>query len=278
MILSNTAEFIPWVIQPKREKNFTERTRLARTAELNASNHEEPVSETDSVDHGEQAHEEAHPTVSQSETPDMSQNQEELSNVEEVIPPELIQKYTTVEFNDHGEAEYLRGYNSCKENEQLEFSGRLEQLDALIATLRNEHVDLNEFYEPMRELIIAAIEAIMQVDLTESKESISRIVATILEEITRESDGSVRVFLNPSDTSLLKDFEPKAESEVKILSDPRLTKGSARAVMGDSIIESLRENRLDQMVNQILGEVKKKSGSSMRNKNVNRKKPSNKKA
>ena len=118
----------------------------------------------------------------------------------------------------------------------------------------------------------------MQVDLTESKESISRIVATILEEITRESDGSVRVFLNPSDTSLLKDFEPKAEGEVKILSDPRLTKGSARAVMGDSIIESLRENRLDQMVNQILGEVKKKSGSSMRNKNVNKKKPANKKA
>ena len=216
--------------------------------------------------------------MSQSEAPDTSQNHEEPSDVEEVIPPELIQKYTTLEFNDHGEAEYLRGYNSCKENEQLEFSGRLEQLDALIATLKDEHADLNEFYEPMRELIIAAIEAIMQVDLMESKESISRIVATILEEITRESDGSVRVFLNPSDTSLLKDFEPNVEGEVKILSDPRLTKGSARAVMGDSIIESLRENRLDQIVNQILGEVKKKSGSLTRNKNVNKKKPANKKA
>ena len=100
MILSNTAEFIPWVIQPKREKNFTERTRLARTAELNASNHEEPVSETDSVDHEEQANEEALLTVSQGEAPDMSLNHEEPSNVEEVIPPELIQKYTTAEFND----------------------------------------------------------------------------------------------------------------------------------------------------------------------------------
>ena len=96
-------------------------------------------------------------------------------------------------------------------------------------------------------------------------------VAKILEEITLESDGSVRLFLNPSDTSLLKDFEPKAESEVKILSDPRLTEGSARAVMGDSIIESLRENRLDQMVNQILGEVKKKSISSPKKKPVKKK-------
>ena len=72
MILSNTAEFIPWVIQPKREKNFTERTRLARTTDLNSSNHEELVSETDSVDHGEQTPEEARPTVSQSEAPETS--------------------------------------------------------------------------------------------------------------------------------------------------------------------------------------------------------------
>ena len=271
MILSNTAEFIPWVIQPSRQKKFTERTALSSVEELNISRDEELMPASDAGESKELMVEKTSESVNQEEVSDTSQIIPEVSELEETIPPELILKYNTEEFNGHGEAEYLRGYNSCKENEQLEFSGRIEQLDNLIATLKNEHVDLNEFYEPMRELIIAAIEAIMQVNLVESKESISRIVASILEEITLESDGSVRVFLNPSDTSLLKDFEPDTEAEVKILSDPRLAKGSARAIMGDSIIESLRENRLDQIVNQILGEVKKKSISSPKKKPVKKK-------
>ena len=62
----------------------------------------------------------------------MSQSDTEIREVEETIAPELVPKYTTAEFQEYGEAEYLRGYNSCKENEQLEFSGRLEQLDNLL--------------------------------------------------------------------------------------------------------------------------------------------------
>ena len=67
--------------------------------------------------------------------------------------------------------------------------------------------------------------------------------------------------LNPR-LSLLKDFEPSTENSVKILSDPRLTDGSARAVMGDSIIESMTENRVHQIVDQILGETKNKTTSA----------------
>ena len=138
-------------------------------------------------------------------------------------------------------------------------------------------MDLNEFYDPIRELMVSALRAILQVDLAESEDSISKIVETILKQITLESDGSVRLFLNPSDASILKDFEPDTENSVKILSDPRLTPGSARAVMGDSIIESMKENRVQQIVDQIMGDTQKKSASRSSQNRVPSKKKSVKK-
>jgi len=57
-----------------------------------------------------------------------------------------------------------------------------------------EYVDLNEFYDPIRELMVSALRAILQVDLAESEDSISKIVETILKQITLESDGSVRFY------------------------------------------------------------------------------------
>ena len=280
MILSSTAEFTPWVIQPKKENQFSELTVLSRS--INSEKHHDevelnvPESITANEEHdGEQFD----GTTVHDDEVSMSQSDTEIREEEETIAPELLPKYTTAEFQEYGEAEYLRGYNSCKENEQLEFSGRLEQLNNLLETIANEHVDLNEFYDPIRELIVSAIKAILQVDLAESEGSISKIVATILKEITLESDGSVRLFLNPSDASILKDFEPDTENSVKILSDARLNRGSARAVMGDSIIESMKENRVQQIVDQIMGDTQKKSASrNPQNKGSNKRRSVKKKA
>ena len=259
--MSNTAEFTPWVIQPKKENQFTEFTNLTRPISSEKYNDEAELKVSESVNADAQDGEQVDGTEPHANEESVAQNDTEIREIEETIPPELIAKYTTAEFKEYGEAEYLRGYNSCKENEQLEFSGRLGQLDNLLATISNEYVDLNEFYDPIRELIVSAIKAILQVDLAESEDSISKIVATILKEITLESDGSVRLFLNPNDASILKDFEPDTENSVKILSDARLNPGSARAVMGDSIIESMKENRVQQIVDQIMGDTQKKSAS-----------------
>ena len=262
MILSNTAEFTPWVIQPQKESQFTEMSALSPSVELNKDNNETGLPSLESMHNDESVVEELNEAAVNDEATTISQDAHESGEKEETIPSELLPKYTISEFHEYGEAEYLRGYNSCKENEQLEFSGRLEQLDSLIGTITNERTDLNEFYEPIRELIVSAVGAIMHVDLIESRDSISKIVSTILEEITLESDGAVRLFLSPGDTSLLKDFEPSTENSVKILSDPRLTDGSVRAVMGDSIIESMSENRVQQIVDQIMGETKNKTTSA----------------
>ena len=280
MILSSTAEFTPWVIQPKKENQFSELTVLSQSINSEKHHDEVELNVPESITANEEHNgEQFDGTTVHDDEVSMSQSDTEIREEEETIAPELLPKYTTTEFQEYGEAEYLRGYNSCKENEQLEFSGRLEQLNNLLETIANEHVDLNEFYDPIRELIVSAIKAILQVDLAESEGSISKIVATILKEITLESDGSVRLFLNPSDASILKDFEPDTENSVKILSDARLNRGSARAVMGDSIIESMKENRVQQIVDQIMGDTQKKSASrNPQNKGSNKRRSVKKKA
>ena len=266
MILSSAPEFIPWTFPTSNVKTFTERKYSDTGSQENLENIENKSTLKTS---------EA-PLVVDVETSQNENNVEYFSSnrvdeideiqAEEILDPNLIPRYTPIEYKENGELEYLRGYNSCKENEGLEFSDRLERLSVLIDTLKTEYVDLNEFYDPIRELVVNAIESIMQVEMVESKSSISKIVSTILEEMEIEADGEIRLFLNPNDAVLLKNVKFSSESTVKMLSDHRLTRGSVRAVMGDSIIESMKENRVNHIVNQILGENKKKATKPLRKK------------
>ena len=264
--MSSAPEFIPWTFPTSNVKTFTERKYSETGSQENLENIENKSTLKTS---------EA-PLVADVETSQNENNVEYFSSnrvdeideiqAEEILDPNLIPRYTPIEYKENGELEYLRGYNSCKENEGLEFSDRLERLSVLIDTLKTEYVDLNEFYDPIRELVVKAIESIMQVEMVESKSSISKIVSTILEEMEIEADGEIRLFLNPNDAVLLKNVKFSSESTVKMLSDHRLTRGSVRAVMGDSIIESMKENRVSHIVNQILGENKKKATKPLRKK------------
>ena len=267
MTLSSPPEFIPWVIQPAKERTFYEADNLTK---LTNGEQQEELAPKD-LDAGLDIEPPA-PMTSDSVQSDQvieTEAANDLDSVEEeqITDPKLVPRFTPMEFKEHGEAEYLRGYNACKENEELEFGDRLEQLSCLIETLSNEYVDLNEFYDPLRELVVSAIESIMQIDLVESKKSISTIVSTILEEISSvEADGSIRLFLNPNDAALLKNQKSPNDTPIKILSDPRLSMGSARAVMGDSVIEDMKENRVSHIVGQILVDKTAKTTRAVRKK------------
>jgi flagellar biosynthesis/type III secretory pathway protein FliH len=62
--------------------------------------------------------------------------------------------------------------------------------------------------------------------------------------------------VHPSDAVFLRDIKQSEDIEVQIVSDPRLSRGSVRAVMGDAIIESIKEKRIDSIVKLILGSYK----------------------
>jgi flagellar biosynthesis/type III secretory pathway protein FliH len=267
MTLSSTPEFVPWVIQPVKDRIFSEADNLIKLTSGEGKEEWTPKNVDAEVAPQQPGSMDSDSVDSDQATGTEITDDLEVVEEEQVTDPELVPTFSPIDYKEHGEAEYLRGYNACKENEKLEFGDRLEQLTGLIDTLRNEYVDLNEFYDPLRELVVSAIESIMQTELVESKKSISSIVSTILEEISSvEADGSIRLFLNPNDAVLLKNQKSPNDTPIKILSDPRLSVGSARAVMGDSVIENMKENRVSHIVGQILVDKKAKTTRSSRKK------------
>jgi len=89
--------------------------------------------------------------------------------------------------------------------------------------------------------------------MKESKKSIENILETLLAEIELEKEKSIKIFLNPSDLVFLKDGSSHQDTELQFRADARLSRGSIRAVMGDSIVESIKESRVAQVVEKILG-------------------------
>ena len=282
MILSKSPEFTPWIIPEKSTSQFTPRVvsdndsmegfkkwnplaqndeavRLvadSHAEEQKFSKREEEQQSEEKLSSEKSAAEQksfAERALEVSEAASNAENEDSL-----LIDPDLLPTFTPVEFRAQGEAEYLRGYNACKENESLEFDDRLNQLESLIGNLREQNVDLTGFYDPVRELVASAIETIMATGLSESQESIAKIVSSLLEEMEAESNGEVRVFLHPVDAALLKNHSFDSESPIKILSDPRLTRGSVRATMGESIVENMIENRVQHVVEQVLAEGSKR--------------------
>lgn len=263
MTLSNEPEFSPWIIQPStEEKIFKENifdyglSEEVLSKEEGLLPDEENLDEDPNLSPGVESVENQVDEVELSETADEESVPEPVEDL--YIEPEKVLQYSTEEYIQYGEAEFLKGYNSCLENENRDFSDKREHLDKLIETLKSESVDLESFYEPLKELLVKSIQEITLTDMKESKRSVENILATLLAEIELDKEQSVKVFLNPSDLVFLKDGSSHQDSELQFRADARLSRGSIRAVMGDSIIESIKENRVAEVVEKILGASGKK--------------------
>ena len=114
--MSNAPEFVPWVIQPTKERNFSEFGAQAEAKNAKADAEWAPANlaeESQEASLEEENNVVAPNGNNQPEAPDEAS----LAKDAEVIDPDLLPKFTPVEYKEHGEAEYLRGYNACKENE-----------------------------------------------------------------------------------------------------------------------------------------------------------------
>ena len=258
MTLSNEPEFSPWIIQPStEEKTFKENifdyglSEKVLSKEEGLFPDEENLDEDPTLLPGIESVENQIDEVELSETADEESVPEPVEDL--YIEPEKVLQYSTEEYIQYGEAEFLKGYNSCLENENKDFSDKREHLDKLIETLKSESVDLESFYEPLKELLVKSIQEITLTDMKESKRSVENILATLLAEIELDKEQSVKIFLNPSDLVFLKDGLSHQDPELQFRADARLSRGSIRAVMGDSIIESIKENRVAEVVEKILG-------------------------
>jgi len=267
MIMSSMPEFTPWLVSnTKKNKLFNKNNSGEQEntadgvqftkwmpAKLEDVDLEKLNDAADDIENTTETIEAAVEEIKEIvEVADAQEDPPELVEVE----PKILFEYTQEEYVKFGEDEYQRGYNSYKESEGIEFLERIGRIEGLINTFSSESMDVSEFYHPLKDLLIKSIESIMHVDLKESKKSVLNIFSSILEEVQLDGNKSVRIFVHPSDAVFLRDIKQSEDIEVQIVSDPRLSRGSVRAVMGDAIIESIKEKRIDSIVKLMLGSYK----------------------
>ena len=111
MILSSAPEFVPWIIQPNKEPSFSKANKPGKVRSI--GEHRESVPSTDEVSEESSLGEDSDTYVSNEADNPEEPNEVELIE-EEVIDPNLLPKFTPAQYKEHGEAEYLRGYNACQ--------------------------------------------------------------------------------------------------------------------------------------------------------------------
>jgi len=175
-----------------------------------------------------------------------------LLSTHDVIDDEKICKeliYTKEDLEAFGDEKYLEGYNACKRNEELEFNERVSSLENLLQNIKKENCDASEFFQPINEIIIKIVESILQVELKESKKSIEKIISLILKEIEAPYKDEINVFLNPEEYLIIS--KANSQKNINYFADERIKKGDIKLKMDDKIIESVKKDKIQEIVNKI---------------------------
>ena len=111
MTLSSTAEFTPWVIQPKKDNQFTELTNLSRPINLEEHKEEVELNVSENMTTDDQDVDLLESSAPHDYEVSVSQNDTDIEEAEE-IPPELLPKYTTAEFQEYDYPVFIRAGSS----------------------------------------------------------------------------------------------------------------------------------------------------------------------
>jgi hypothetical protein len=166
---------------------------------------------------------------------------------DEKIAKEFI--YTKEDFDAFGDEKYLEGYNACKKNEELEFNERVSALENLLENIKEENCDASEFFQPINGIIIKIIESVLQVELKESKKSVEKIISLALKEIEAPYNDEINVFLNPEEYLIIS--KANNEKNINYFADERIKKGDIKLKMDDKIIQSVKKDKIEEIVNKV---------------------------
>lgn len=274
MTLSNN-EFINWS-NSKKNKNieFIDGLGVAKNnpeiyfKEWNPSSKFNPKNNETADNHGLNASEDFDTIVEFESNKSIHVNEQNIEILDEPekiedlvapisIPSDIINDqeitkdlvYTKEDYAAFGDEKYLEGYNACKNNEELEFNERVSALENLLENIKEENCDASEFFQPINEIIIKTIESILQVELKESKKSVEKVISLVLKEIEAPYKDEINVFLNPEEYLIIS----KASSDKKInyFADERIKKGDVKIKMDDKIIQSVKKDKIEEIVNKI---------------------------
>lgn len=153
--------------------------------------------------------------------------------------------------NNTLEEEYKRGFKDGKAASDQEMEKKSSEIATLLGLLKSGQCDISEYYSPLKTLAVRIAEAILKVELNESRESIEKIVKDLLEEAAPSGKGPATLHLSQDDLNLLSTEFIGGYEDVKLIVDAKLSRGSAYVEMNDRLITDLKEDRIEAVVQKV---------------------------
>jgi flagellar biosynthesis/type III secretory pathway protein FliH len=154
--------------------------------------------------------------------------------------------------NSKLEEEYERGFKEGKAASAEEMEKKSRELSSLLEILKSGQCDVMEYYSPLKTLAVRITEAILKVELVESRESIAKIVKDLLDEAAPYSESPATLYLSQDDFNTLSPEFISQYEDVRMVIDGKLSRGSAYAEMNDRLITDLEGDRIDAVVQKVI--------------------------
>jgi flagellar biosynthesis/type III secretory pathway protein FliH len=146
------------------------------------------------------------------------------------------------------EAAYQEGLQAGRDQAMSElqqsFDDKLTQLRHLLEGLQRLSEDPDTLFEPMKKLAVHLAEQLVRGELSQSPQTISRLVDNCLRELAASGEKAVIVHLNPEDLEQYKPLIAPFGDSIVLRPDATLTRGSVRTSLDGSVVEDLIERRV----------------------------------
>ena len=120
------------------------------------------------------------------------------------------------------DGQFEKGFREGRAEAERNLQTKVDEVDALLKSLKKGHCDISEFYAPLKSLTVKAVEAVLKVELSESKAAIERMVSDILGSIGSLADAPVKVGLAKQDYENYSEAFRDQFSSVEFVMDPKL--------------------------------------------------------
>ena len=149
---------------------------------------------------------------------------------------------------DAHEAAYQEGLEAgiaqIKEELQQGFDQKVAQLNDLVTGLQALGQDPDALFEPLKKLSVHLAEQLVRGELTQSPQTISRLVDNCLRELAASGEKAVIIHLNPEDLEQYRPLVAQFGDSIVLRPDALLARGSVRASLDGSVVEDLIERRI----------------------------------
>ncbi len=136
------------------------------------------------------------------------------------------------------------GIAQAKAELQQEIDEQRTQLTQLITGLQKLSEDPDALFEPMKKLAVHLAEQLVRGELTQSPQTISRLVDNCLRELAASGEKAVIVHLNPEDLEQYRPLIASFGDSIVLRPDALLARGSVRASLDGSVVEDLIDRRV----------------------------------